>query len=406
VSTPVVTSYQVTANLRRQEQALRQVLQECGALGRRLQGLLESIEAFEREHGFTLQPPVEPLDFSTIESHQVPPTETLHRLSELASRARREIRKASSALGKARKEVADVEHLREECRRLRAEWVDLGKDIDDFRHLHGCDPGIEVEDLEFSVLDDYSGRSLNEEVGLLADLAARARREVTRANAALKRASKQAVWDGLEDAIDYALAPVVDSAVEEESPDTSDLDAETATQLIEYLRGLEGDDVQRVLEALEAVAQGDARFSEQLRSDAEQVAVVARQRSDATYAADVIAGVLCNLGYEVDGSFATVAIQGNGQFRRPEWGDNWVRLALEPVTGRIRFEVEGSHDAATASVEHEWCDIRLPQLLESCSETLRLRPEWAATRHRGQQSAEEKQSPRRRPRRGATKGLD
>jgi hypothetical protein len=118
--------------------------------------------------------------------------------------------------------------------------------------------------------------------------------------------------------------------------------------------------------ALQRVVDGHSSLSPQLRADA-TAAIEAHEQQLATRAVlEAHADVLASLGYIVDGGFSSMAVrEGCVEFRRPEWGDHWIRLALVPGSGTITYQLMGTERPDTID---SWCHKDLPTLQRALSQ--------------------------------------
>jgi hypothetical protein len=139
-----------------------------------------------------------------------------------------------------------------------------------------------------------------------------------------------------------------------------------AETLLAELRGLAGDDVQRLAGRLEAAAMGVGRLDAGLEAEVVQVAAKARARADRDYAAEVLREEFEALGYDVGDDFQTAFAKGGSvSVKRPDRSPYSVLVSIDPHGGSVDTEVvrHGLSGASEIEAEREdlaaeeaWCD--------------------------------------------------
>ena len=102
-------------------------------------------------------------------------------------------------------------------------------------------------------------------------------------------------------------------------------DAERVAGLKEQLRGLDGDDVKRVVVEIAQIEQGKASLTPDFVAHAERVSASARAHADRAYAAEVMREEIERLGYEVGEKFEALVIKGGKTLvHKPDSGEYGV----------------------------------------------------------------------------------
>ncbi len=109
----------------------------------------------------------------------------------------------------------------------------------------------------------------------------------------------------------------------------------------------------------------------QVQRHNEALASAAEQRKLQEAAAIVLEQSLKDLGYAVEDIEATLFIEGGiAHFQRPEWGDYFIRLRIDPKRGAMNFNVVRSGTAGEDRrhedmlAEDRWCSA-FPKLFET-----------------------------------------
>ncbi|MEA2689981.1 MAG: hypothetical protein QOD51_2588, partial [Candidatus Eremiobacteraeota bacterium] len=143
-------------------------------------------------------------------------------------------------------------------------------------------------------------------------------------------------------------------------------DAAAAVELVQHLRGLEGDDVTGVLTEVQCVIDGTVPLRNELRERVDAVQRAAEKRADDAYVSQVLREELTRLGYETGPEFATL-FTGGGEaiVRRPEQPEYGVEVGVDAARGTfelsvVRFAEAAAEDGADRafvdkSAEERWC---------------------------------------------------
>lgn len=129
-------------------------------------------------------------------------------------------------------------------------------------------------------------------------------------------------------------------------------DAEEAAELRSGLQFLSGGAADRATAALTAVERRGMPLSEDIR---QLVAAAHREAAAANAlaaAAELVANVVQDFGYEVEKGFSTLAVEdGVAQFRRPSWEGYAVRFRLDGQAASMDFDVVRQAGAGGATPE-------------------------------------------------------
>jgi len=137
--------------------------------------------------------------------------------------------------------------------------------------------------------------------------------------------------------------------------------AQDATELLTELDGFDGPDVGVAAAVLRSVQAGQAPLTAEIRRQVRAAAVRGRAEADRTYTAGVLAGVLGELGYDVEVGFETLAgTEGGGYATR--WPGYSVKVEVTDA-GRMSATMmrEGrgpdsrSEQQAELEVERSFC---------------------------------------------------